>query len=280
MEWTVRKCCSKQRLFLLCWLLFFTKLAVLNKSCDGALESRPPRRIGRSFTASDYSDMTFMDPIQDVLLRFLWNYDALTFSQKAFVDVQFVLDRKFANSRIDLTDRFWPSGCCVGHDNTKNLVFSCLSCNFFKFAIWRRPSFTDHVDMCVDIIFFCEDTVFTHVELFSSGLLDRTSATTRCFPGENSAFGLNLINLINNLWHRSGVSWRSLLLMRGTRGLWSVSSLNDSSLTKYLPNFSEAQTAPRHSFSIYAYPRSVVLEQYATGFWIPSWSCSKTPSKP
>ena len=53
-------------------------------------------------------------------------------------------------------------------------------------------------------------------------LLDRVSAITICLQGTCSAWGLNRIRCIRSLWHLNGVLLRSLWLISGTRGLWSV----------------------------------------------------------
>ena len=58
-----------------------------------------------------------------------------------------------------------------------------------------------------------------------------------------------------------------------SRGLWSLCTLTDFLPNMYLLNLSQVKTMAKHSFSIWAYPRSVgvnVLDANATG--CPSWS--------
>ena len=62
---------------------------------------------------------------------------------------------------------------------------------------------------------------------------------------------------------------RSLALISGTSGLWSVSSLNSVRPQRNLSHFSHAHTLAKHSFSICAHRCSAgvnILEQNATGF--------------
>ena len=109
----------------------------------------------------------------------------------------------------------------------------------------------------------------SHASGEETGLLDNVSATISCLPGTWVAFGLYLIIFISRRWQRTGTALRSLPLIRGTRGLWSVCRLNCCNPLRYLSNFSQAHTDTGHSFSICAYLVSAgfnVLDAKATGF--------------
>ena len=64
-----------------------------------------------------------------------------------------------------------------------------------------------------------EDTVGSLIVL-----RDRSSDRTGDFPGAYSALTLYIINLTRRRWHHSVVLSMPLLLIKGTRGLWSVNS--------------------------------------------------------
>ena len=101
----------------------------------------------------------------------------------------------------------------------------------------------------------------------TSGFLDSESAITSCFPGTYSTIGLNRMALNQNRWQRSGASSMRFVFISGTNGRWSVSSLNSFNPTKYLRNFSHAQTPASISFSIWAYRCSVVVS-VLEGDWL------------
>jgi hypothetical protein len=82
--------------------------------------------------------------------------------------------------------------------------------------------------------------------------LERVFSKTSCFHGSYLAVGLKCIMRINSLWHLKGTKSRSLQCISGIRCLWSLCSVNVSRPYRYLVNFSHAQTAARHSFSICA----------------------------
>ena len=72
------------------------------------------------------------------------------------------------------------------------------------------------------------------------GFLDRALDATNSFPGTWLASGLNLVIRINSFWHLRVHLSKSLVMMSGTRSLWSVCRVNLGRPTRYLSNFSHA----------------------------------------
>ena len=69
------------------------------------------------------------------------------------------------------------------------------------------------------------------LSVVDTGLRDRVLATNMSFPGTYLALTLKRMRRINILWQRSGVSDKSLVFIRGTSGLWSVTTENVLSST-------------------------------------------------
>jgi len=79
------------------------------------------------------------------------------------------------------------------------------------------------------------------------GARDKVSAIVRSLPGTCEI--VYLINLIQKRWIRAGNSSKFLTPKCETKGLWSVSTLNDIP-SKYSLNLSHAQVKTNASFSI------------------------------
>ena len=115
--------------------------------------------------------------------------------------------------------RCWPCRCLY-QEGTWSALQSLFS-DLGQFCIWHLPWWLDVADMGLNFLMGLLSVVDT-------GLRDRVSATNMSFLGTCLALTLKPMRCINILWQRSGVdvSDKSLVFIRGTSGLWSVTTEN------------------------------------------------------